>query len=234
MKQCSACKTTYTDDSLSFCLHDGAALISVPDDAKTVQMSFENNPASVNIPPDSVPTVFPPVVSANQPKRSGAGLLIAAAVIGLLFLVFAGIAALFLLNPFDRKETAVSANASPTVSTASTPNDETTVLKEKLANLEKQVRQQKNQPPIVIEKTPAAENHTERTARVNSPNDGFLALRTAPNSETGNRIAKIPHGATVTVLGCPKPSNTGKIPGRWCQVIYGGQTGWAFDAFLVY
>jgi 5-formyltetrahydrofolate cyclo-ligase len=55
-----------------------------------------------------------------------------------------------------------------------------------------------------------------------------------PNSETGYRITQIPHGATLTVLGCPKPSNIGKMTGRWCQVIYNGQSGWAFDAFMTF
>ncbi|MBA3633080.1 MAG: hypothetical protein H0W58_09790 [Acidobacteria bacterium] len=48
------------------------------------------------------------------------------------------------------------------------------------------------------------------------------------------RIAKIPHGATVTVLGCPKPSNSGETTGRWHQVICNGQSSWAFDAFMIF
>jgi len=68
MKQCPSCKNTYTDDSLQFCLADGTPLISMKDDAPpTVQMSYSGNePMRINIPNDSVPTVFAsPTINQN-------------------------------------------------------------------------------------------------------------------------------------------------------------------------
>ncbi|MCY7376933.1 MAG: SH3 domain-containing protein [Pyrinomonadaceae bacterium] len=238
MKQCPNCKTTYTDDSLQFCLSDGANLISASGEANTVQMSFGGSePLRVNIPPDSAPTVFavPPIIR-NQPAKKGFGLIVAG-LLGVSLLLFVGlIAAYLLLRPPANQSVVIAASptptASPNASPIATPNDETTRLKEEMANLKKQLENQKHQKqnPTVETFTPTANN--DRTARAHSPGDGFLALRSQPSSETGYRIAKIPHGAALTVLGCPKSSNVGKMPGRWCQVNYNGQSGWAFDRFI--
>ena len=38
------------------------------------------------------------------------------------------------------------------------------------------------------------------TARVDSPGDGFLALRAVPDARSGEPLAKIPHGTTVQEL----------------------------------
>ena len=247
MKQCPNCKTTYPDDSLQFCLADGANLIFVSDPAETVRMSFGNQPMQVNVPPDSVPTIYAqPPISQNPPTKKGFGLIIAGVLGVLLLLVIAGVAAAFIfLRPTDNKSSVATVTPTqtvlptnlpmnlPTNSSTATPNDETERLKEEMANLKKQMEDQKNQKPNFPTVT-APPNQKGTTARANSPNDGFLALRSEPNSETGYRITKIPHGAALTVLGCPKPSNVGKKSGRWCQVIYNGQSGWAFDAFMTF
>lgn len=251
MKQCPNCKTVYTDDSLRFCLTDGASLISAAGgDAETVQMSSEKAaPLRINVPPDSAPTVFtaPPNVqnfptAHNQPVKKGFGLIVAG-LLGILLLAGGGLAAAYFLlaRPSDNKNADVKAAVSPTTTAAPTvlPSvaptaDETAKLKEEMANLKKQLENQKNQKPNQLAAPPLPPSQNGRTARANSPNDGFLALRSEPNSETGYRIAKIPHGASLTVLGCPKASNIGKMPGRWCQVDYNGQSGWAFDAFIAF
>jgi HAMP domain-containing protein len=239
MKQCPNCKTTYADDSLQFCLSDGANLISVPDAAETVQMSFDNQPMRINVPADSAPTIYAqPPVSQNQPAKKGIGLIVAAILGVLLLLSIAGLAGAFLLfRQSDNQNSIVAASPtatnSPAKSPTATPNDETERLKEEMANLKKQLEDQKKQKSN-FPATNVPPNQKGMTARANSPNDGFLALRSEPNSETGYRIAKIPHGASLTVLGCPKSSNIGKMPGRWCQVIYDGQSGWAFDAFMTF
>ena len=124
--------------------------------------------------------------------------------------------------------------ASPAVSKTDTPTNETAALKEKLASLEKQMQDRKTQKPNSPADTFSPPKPADNTARANSPRDGFLALRSEPNSETGERIAKIPHGAIVTVIACPKPSNIGKMAGRWCQITYNGQSGWAFDKFMIF
>ena len=237
MKQCPVCKTTYTDETLSFCLTDGAKLVSLPDAAETVRMSFGNDPVRINVPPDSSPTVFTPPISGNPPKK-GINPIVVAALVGVLLLFaigFIGVIGYFSLKSTGNDNIAVS---SPTPAAKSTPtptsDDETAELKEKLANLEKQVRDRKNPKNTSSVETYSTPELSVTTARANSPRDGFLALRSEPDSETGYRIMKIPHGASLTVLGCPKPSNVGKMRGRWCQVIYNGQSGWAFDAFMIF
>jgi hypothetical protein len=234
MKQCPNCQTVYNDDTLSFCLNDGAALVASPEAAETVQMSFDKNPVRVNIAPDSVPTYtsMPPVAAA--PPKSYTSLIVGGIVGLLLLLAFGGIAAFLLLRTSGDKSPVVMASPSPSVSPTVTPKDETAKLREEMANLQKQLQDQKNQKPNAPALPSAPPKEKQTTARANSPRDGFLALRSEPNSETGYRVAQIPHGAVLIVLGCPKPSNVGKMPGRWCQVIYNGQSGWAFDAFMTF
>ncbi len=115
---------------------------------------------------------------------------------------------------------------------AATPDAENAKLMEKLEELEKKLDQAQKQgktlPPPVIKSTGT-------TAWVNSPGDGFLALRSDPSSSVGYRILQIPHGAAVRVNSCQSYSQTiGGRYGRWCRVSYGGSTGWAFDGWLVY
>lgn len=244
MKQCPSCKTTYTDDSLQFCLSDGTPLVSMVNDAPTVQMSYGGNePMRVNIPNDSVPTVFaPPPVMNNQPAKKGFGLIIAGVLGLLLLLIGGGVAAYFLIpHSGDNKNSDVvkttatpTASVAPTVSPTATPNDETAKLKEEMANLKKQLENQKNpkSTPNAPPRQPQTPYDNGRTAYANSPGDGFLALRSQPSSGSGDRLAKIPHGAALTVIDCPRSSNSGKMSGHWCRVVYNGQQGWAFDGFI--
>ena len=238
MKQCPSCKTTYTDESLRFCLADGAHLISTPDAAETVRMSFANEPLRVNLPPDSAPTIFSPPIAQMPPAKKGVSPIIVGILGVLLLLVIGLFAAYILLRARTDKTFSVLASptptASPAVSKTDVPTDETAALKEKLASLERQMQDQKNQKQAAPANTFSPSKQTLTTARANSPRDGFLALRSEPNSETGYRIAQIPHGAVLTVLGCPKPSNIGKMAGHWCQVTYNGQSGWAFDKFMIF
>ncbi len=242
MKQCPKCGTTYTDDSLQFCLADGANLISSSSAAETVQMSLSGEPMRVNVPQNSVPTVFAlptPPVANNSPVKKILGIIILC--VAGLFLIIAtfGIAGFVYYKQSGDKDAIVSAsptpNGSPTASPTAAPNDEIERLKRETANLKKQIDDQKNQNTSHLPNTtynPPNEKSTPTAARANSPRDGFLALRSEPSSESGYRIAQIPHGAALTVLGCPKSSNVGKMPGRWCQIVYNGQSGWAFDAFI--
>lgn len=243
MKQCPKCGTTYTDDSLQFCLTDGASLVSSSSAAETVEMSFGNEPMRVNIPQNSAPTVFAasnqPPTADKPPVKKIVGIIIACVVGFFLLLAGVGLAGFVFYKQSGGDNNANNAvavtsptpNASPSVSS----NDEIERLKRETANLKKQIDDRKNQ------NTSASPNTTfnppkdaPTTARANSPRDGFLALRSEPSSEIGYRVAQIPHGATLTVIACPRPSNVGKMPGRWCQVVYNGQSGWAFDAFMTF
>lgn len=238
MKQCSACKTTYTDDTLKFCLADGAALIELPNSEKTIEMSFGGENERMNIPADSTPTVFPAAGLPKPDKKSSTPIIAAVAGLFLLLVIAAliGFVSYISLRSNDNKDVQVVNSQTPVPTISETPESdkENTELKEKLANLEKQIAAQKNQKKLNKEEVFSASQNSEKTARANSPDDGFLALRSEPNSESGERLAKIPHGATITVLGCPKSSNVGKMSGRWCQVIYNGQAGWAFSAYMIF
>ena len=107
-------------------------------------------------------------------------------------------------------------------------------LEEKIEKLEEQVEDQKQQ------KTAEAKTETKTTparppkgfVRVNTPGDGYLALRTAPSTERGQRILKIPHGTYIAVYNCRGITFAGSKRGRSCQTVYEDNQGWVFDAYL--
>ena len=79
---------------------------------------------------------------------------------------------------------------------------------------------------------PTAGSSSRRYA--DSPDDGFLALRSQPSAQSGSRIVQIPHAASVDVGPCDGPAETvGGRSGRWCQAQYDGRSGYLFDAYLV-
>lgn len=245
MKQCPVCKTTYTDESLQFCLADGASLfISSLSSEQTQQFPATTNPIRVNFAQEEIPTVVASAKtnsSLETPKKGDRGVnLIIGLVVG--FIVSALLATAMFAGYFwwmsSNNQKATVANTQPNLnnvnSTTKSPiPDEAQILKEKIANLEKKMQEQKNSKQTVptISNSTTSQSTTV-TARANSPGDGFLALRTGPSSETGERIMKIPHGATLTVLAC-LPKAPGKN-GRWCRVNYNGNLGWAFDGYMVY
>jgi hypothetical protein len=120
----------------------------------------------------------------------------------------------------------------PLATPTSTPDETNEKLLEKLEELEKKIddqqKQAKSTPPPTVIRTPTR-------AWVNSPGDGFLALRSEPSADIGYRMLQIPHGAEVRVLSCQSRSTRiGGRNGRWCRLTYDGTTGWAFDAWLIY
>jgi Bacterial SH3 domain len=248
MKQCPACKNTYTDNTLAFCLSDGTALISYQTEEVTQQLSPANNPIRVNIAPETSPNAFTPTYQPT-PSKSGIGWIFGL-LVGLFLLAIlglGGIGAWFFLRSGNDKPIAVVENKPQNQNISNTPIstnitnstnntvDETSAMKQKLADLEKQIKDQKAKVPTVptISTAPATPKvPTVTTAKVSSPGDGFLALRTGPSSTTGERIMEIPHGATVTVSACQAAAKGKK--GKWCKVNYNGNAGWAFDGFLIY
>lgn len=138
---------------------------------------------------------------------------------------------------FDKKEIASNNLQSPSPSKT---QDNTQELKERLANVEKQLSEQKNTKPgpgTTPFSTPTQSNPSlvVVTATVVPTGDGFLALRSAPSAENGAQILKIPTGAIVVLEDCQRNYVTiGGRRGHWCMISYGGETGWAFDAFLKY
>jgi len=232
MKQCPACRTTYTDETLRFCLADGTTLIAVQTEDPTLVRPGGRN-VRVDIPADSA------AVNSETAKGSGSKILkifVVIVLLGFLALAAAGLAGVFFYyNSGNQNSGSHTPTPSPTVSPKSspTPDDEKASLREELANLQKKIEDQKksgtNTAPF-----PTPGNGTP-TARVNSPRDGFLALRSEPDAEYGQRLAKIPHGTMIELSNCEKEKVTiGGKSGRWCLVTYGDHAGYVFDAWLIY
>ena len=233
MKQCPACRTTYTDDTLQYCLTDGSTLIAADTEAETVvrhgvRVDIEQSRSKTQ------PTQFIPPSQARGSTGTVLKVVIGILVLGLLGLLVAGGAGAFYY--FSTSSTSISV-ATPTPKPSPTPSPtidpEKERLQKELANLQKQLDKEKeaeanNRPPVLgSDEFP--------TARVNSPNDGFLALRSEPDAEKGERLAQIPHGTVVTLENCEKEKvKIGNRTGRWCMVTYRGTTGWVFDAWLEY
>ena len=236
MKLCPNCKTTYSDDSLLYCLSDGTNLVAMPSPEKTVEMSAASNPIRFDIQSDSAPTVFAPRISQpqNENVKRGISPWLVIPLLGILLLSVVALLGYIFLKP---NSPAISNSATPTPTAP--PKDETAALKEELESLKKQIANQKTQPKNDSPTRPFPNGNSSsapitQTARANSPNDGFLALRSLPDSEAGSRLAKIPHGTNLEIIGCQKNEIqlSGKRRGRWCRTTFEGQSGWVFDAFL--
>lgn len=212
---CPKCNTSYTDESLRFCLSDGAALVGSQDESATV---VRKGTATVN--------------------SAGTGTWLKA-IIGLVIVGFLGIAAaglagaLYYYNSGGSKTAEVKPTVTPMPLPTPTTDAEKQRLQDELANLQKKLENQRNTPTTP---NPPPDEHDEMvTARVNSPGDGFLALRDAPDAKNGARLAKIPHGAVIEIDDCEQTrvAVDGRT-GRWCMVTYHGMGGWVFDAWLDY
>jgi hypothetical protein len=226
MKQCPDCRTTYTDDSLRFCLADGATLVEKTGEQETVVRSGMR----VDIEQQAKPVVQ----QAGVEKKSGSmtmKIVIAVLLLGFLGLIIVVAAgAFFYIN--SANSNIASKSPTPTATPLPTTDLEKERLQQELANLQKKIDDDKK---AETNKTPGFESDDLPTARVNSPNDGFLALRSAPDADKGERLLRIPHGTIVALENCEKKKVTiGGRTGRWCMVSYGGQTGWVFDAWLTY
>lgn len=234
MKQCPVCKTTYTDRSLRFCLADGTELTEIRADAPTAVLGSGAGHQAAESP--SEPTI---VVSRKPVPGRSTGKLAVFLIIGLL-LGIAAIAALGLAGAAfyygsTGSDPGTPVKPSPAPAVSPTPDPEKERLKNEIANIQRKLEERnKNTGPSA---TPDTDDLDEFTATgiVDSPGDGFLALRTSPDAERGKRIAKIPHGAEVKIMNCEKKAIvvSGRS-GRWCQVEYNGTSGWVFDAWLEY
>ncbi len=251
MKQCPACKTTYTDETLSYCLSDGQPLVPVAPigDHQATVVTRSGEPTAVfgggekmrvEIPQATATSNIPrPVyVPAAVASSSGGGLKIFTGVLAVFLLLAVIVIAGGLVFYFSSKDTGVvSKNTATNQSLTPSPvaADDKEDLQKQIANLEKLINEQKkNNQPANVPLTMPKQQTTTTTARVNSPGDGFLALRTLPNSEAGDRILKIPHGAAISIGACGPVVRPVSRTGRWCQASYNGYSGWVFDAYLIY
>jgi len=70
---------------------------------------------------------------------------------------------------------------------------------------------------------------SEETGVVNTPGDGFLALRSEPSANQGSRLFKIPHATSLNIGECVSNSRAE----HWCKTTYQGQTGWVLDRYII-
>ncbi len=235
MKNCPVCGTTYTDDSLSFCLADGTALRTGDEEPTAVRK------AGVRVDtPSAAPTIVVP--DRATPSKNSSGLwvkiVLAAALLGIFAIgAFGLLGAMYFYGTGGKEKEVVLNSPSPTPAVSHTPDKEKERLRDEIANIQKRLEEQKK---TNVNTSPFPDNDDDErvssiTATVNSPGDGFLALRNIPDADRGVRIAKIPHGSEVELNNCEKTqvSISGRT-GRWCRVEYNGLTGWVFDAWLDY
>ena len=231
MKQCPVCKTSYTDDSLRFCLADGATLTAVMDEQPTI---VRDN-LRIDIPSESLrQNIWPEAPPAGDSSGFWFKVLVVILLLGFLIVAAAGVLGfVFYYNSGSSTNTNV-ASKSPTPTPRATPDNEKQSLQDEIANLQKKVADQKK-PSVITEPLPQPDRPSTVTATANSPGDGFLALRSEPNSETGERITRIPHGERIEIGACGRYITTGRNNrGRWCRASYKGLSGWVFDAFVRY
>ncbi len=138
MKQCPSCRTSYTDDSLKYCLQDGTALVEntnsssetiAYDDAPTVISPRKVEPIRIDVPDsewqsweESKQAKIPPIEAAPYqpvqiepaPTRSNTTSTVLLTVLGMLgLLAIAGIGGWLYLNN-KKTEVAVNVNTSAT------------------------------------------------------------------------------------------------------------------------
>ena len=233
MKRCPSCNTTYTDESLRYCLTDRTSL--VPVEEETIIRS--GNPLRVDIPRADTAAGF----SQAAPETPKSSFPIVKVLLGLFALGVVVVGAVGIVGAviyFSSRETPANQNTKnttpvPSATPSPTVDPEKQRLQDQLANAQRQLDEQKNANRAgvpVFPTPPATRQPGVVTARVNSPGDGFLAMRSEPSADYGERIAKIPQGAIVNIQNCARERmRIGDRTGRWCMVTYGNHVGWVFD-----
>lgn len=228
MKQCPSCGSTYADVTQKFCLSDGTALTDPTAGATSAETVVMPGADKIKVPVSLADAPFAAQPS-SEPRGISSGNFLKVAVVGIIGV---GILALLAIGVGGLVYFNMGRKAAVENTTVISPKDN---RDEQIANLKRQLNENKNNQQFA--NVPAEiplPNDQPRTARVNSPHDLFLALRSEPNAQTGYQMLKIPHGSLVTIGTCNAPTQIGTKTGRWCHASYGGSAGWVFDAFLIY
>ena len=169
-----------------------------------------------------------PVTAATAPAQSGLSGTVVAAILGGLLVLVAG-AFLFMRQQeriAEAEQAAEAARLEVAQAEAATARRQAADAEARAASAEAAARAVSG-PPIVT-----ASGYS-RTARADSPNDGFLALRSQPSSRSGARLAQIPHDAVIHIGDCQPVSQVpGGRVGQWCRTEWAGMYGWAFTGFM--
>ena len=245
MRQCPTCGTTYTDETLRFCLSDGAPLNDISGEQATVvrprdessekTIAMHGGQTRVDIQQD---TPRPPQTYQAPPAAGSSGLLkVLLVILGLgLFMVLVALAGVIFYYNSRADEAANKGDVKTPIASPAPVRDDNSELRDLIANLQKQLGDQKNakRPEGGPVSAPNLSQTTmTTTGRANSPGDGFLALRSLPSAQTGDRLLKIPHGAALQIGACG-PVERSVHPGRWCQARYNGYTGYVYDYYVIY
>ncbi len=240
MKVCPKCKSTYSDKTLRFCLTDGTSLEEF-DAEKTQEMNVgDKNALQIDISPQEKQTAAYSDARTTQgtfhnqspPVKKGVSPLIVGLLSAVLLVVSVGFAG-FVIYTFTENQEAPEKNTN--LANDSNGNNAVNELKDEIANLRERInsRQTKDDVKISTPNDSAKSKFENSSVLINSPNDGFLALRSAPNHKTGTILAKIPHAATIVIGSCQNQKvKIGKNSGHWCRTTYNGVNGWIFDAFV--
>ena len=152
MKQCPACKTTYTDQTLRFCLSDGNPLTDLSREQETViqgssfhdaeTVAIGGGPAWVEIPRETVQIVSPSVQTAVPATSGSSGGIfkVLMVIIGLgIFAVIAIAAVAFIyLNMTGQERDGNNKDIKTAAQPTPTPTkDDEAELRDQIANLEK-------------------------------------------------------------------------------------------------
>jgi hypothetical protein len=227
MKQCPACLQNY-DDAENFCQSDGSTLIVI---------SMEQTSYSSADTPTVVIPKFPNGQTNPLPVKQTSPILYA--LIGgmaVLILVLGG----FLLyrqstSESEKGKTETIKKSEDTTKDSNKNEKVTTNESETIpAPTVKTIIVEKEVPKIAQVPLPSVKQVDDRIVTVNSPRDGYLALKTEPCiAPCGTMLLKIPHGTKLTLGTCKNNFEVAdRRRGRWCYTSYGGNTGWIFDAFV--
>lgn len=179
MKKCPVCQTVYADDSLSYCLTDGAALQHARDPDETLPAYDPNatlayppahptNPTIIAAPPSGrvvVPVITtPPPVTTAPPMviKQGVSPIIVGVLAGLLILALGGLAAFVLKDNWATP--AANPTPTPVAVVAPTPQTQPTT--------EREIVGVKQPTPY-----PTTQSQTPSATNANSAHDNDLAGR---------------------------------------------------------
>ena len=222
--RCPVCESVY-DDSNTFCVLDGAALVSTSVAPPAQEPALEEPPPVVPPPASAAPrTAASRPAGRRDPEPSAAasgnrsGVLIGA--LAGLVVVLGGAVTFLALRPVEA-ETALplAVQAQPQSYGGGTGPEAEFVAEAPVADPvpDRDLVQVGTAPPRAASSGPA---------RVDTDGAGLL-LREGPGRGYGVAGKMLP-GDVVTVERC-EPGTPGQ---RWCSVVYGGVRGWALDGYL--
>ena len=185
MKRCPHCGRTF-DDSLAFCQHDATPLVALavapippPRPIPTPQPVSTTQPAATAGAQPEVPEYLRDTPARGLSNRTAWIVVGALALVGLL-----GLGGYFLLL----RQSGLSGEGAEMADSTAMGSDSAA---------------RGTTGPFV----PPDDGPAQNIRYAESPNDGFLALRSDPSISQGSRLLRIPHGAAVTVLYTGGPSD---------------------------